>query len=95
MRWLSILSTCLLSGSLALPLSAADLKARCEQLLGYYEWFGTSRHENTDGAHNMSFMRARVDCDHGRYEQGIAQLEELLRRKRFTVPPPAGGSQGL
>ena len=69
---------------------AADPKARCEQLLRYYEWFGTSRHENTDGEHNMTFMRARIDCDHGRYEQGIAQLEELLRRKKFTVPPAAG-----
>jgi hypothetical protein len=95
MRWLSILATCLLGGSLALPLSAADLKARCQQLLDYYEWFGSSRHENTDGVYNLDFERARVDCDHGRYEQGIAELEGLLRRKKFVVPPPTGGSQGL
>jgi hypothetical protein len=76
---------CLLSGAV----SAADLKARCDQLFEYYEWFGTSRHENTDGGHNMTAIRARIDCDHGRYEQGIAQMEELLRRKKFTVPPAA------
>jgi hypothetical protein len=67
---------------------APPISARCEQLLEYYEWFGTSRLENTDGAHNMSFMRARIECDHGRYEQCIAELEALLRRKKFPVPPP-------
>ena len=90
MRWLSALSLCLLCSAVY----GADLKTRCQQLLAYYEWFGTSRHENTDGEHNMSFMRARIDCDHGRYEQCIAQMEALLQRKKFPVPPPAAGSQG-
>ena len=57
-------------------------------IMAGYEWFGSSRHENTDGVHNMTFMRAHIDCDHGRYEQGIALMEELLRRKKFPVPPP-------
>jgi hypothetical protein len=91
MRWLSILALSLFCNGPALPLFGADLKARCEQLLDYYEWFGSSRHENTDGAHNMTFMKARIDCDHGRYEQCIAELEGLLQRKKFLVPPPAGG----
>jgi hypothetical protein len=64
-----------------------SLKARCSQLLAYYDWYGSSRSENTDGSRNMASIGARVDCDHGRYEQGIAEMEDLLRRKQLPVPP--------
>ena len=88
MHWLTVPAACLLVGGQAAPLLAGDAKARCEQLIDYYEWFGSSRHENTDGVHNMTLMRARIDCNHGHYEQCIAELEGLLRQKKFPVPPP-------
>jgi len=30
---------------------------------------------------------AVVDCQHGRYEAGIQELQKLLRRGRIPVPP--------
>jgi hypothetical protein len=89
-----ILLTCMLVTTLSVPIAhsaaaqtAPSLKARCSQLLTYYDWYGASRSENTDGSRNMASIGARVDCDHRRYEQGIAELEDLLRRKQFPVPP--------
>ena len=94
-----IFLTCMLVTTLGVPIAhsaaaqtasnrtAPSLKARCSQLLTYFDWYGASRSENTDGSRNMTSIAARVDCDHGRYEQGIAELEDLLRRKQFPVPP--------
>jgi hypothetical protein len=91
MHWLTIPAACLLVGSQAAPLLAGDAKARCQQLIDYYEWFGASRNENSDGGRDMTTVGAIVDCGNGRYEQGIKAMEELLRRKKFTVPPPTPG----
>jgi len=91
MTWLTVPVAGLLAAGLAMPLLAADPKARCHQLIDYYEWFGSSRSENTDGGRDMTTIGAIVDCDNGRYEQGIKAMEELLRRKKFTVPPATGG----
>jgi len=65
-----------------------DLKARCDQLVAYYDWYGASRSENTDGSRNMADMDAKLDCEQGRYEQGIAAMEDLLKRKRLPIPAP-------
>lgn len=66
-----------------------QLKARCSQLLAYYDRFGTSRGVHTDGRRNSTRMDAEVDCTQGLYVEGISTLEDLFRRKKFT-PPPAG-----
>ena len=74
----------------ATPASAqtnSALKARCDQLINYYERYGASRGENSDGARTMADIGARLDCEKGRYEQGVAAMEDLLRRKHFDVPP--------
>jgi hypothetical protein len=71
---------------LAAGQSTPDLKARCDQLLDYYDWYGASRSENTDGSRNMVDIDARLECQAGRYEKGIAAMEDLLRRKRLPVP---------
>jgi hypothetical protein len=74
--------------------SQSDLKARCDQLVSYYDRYGASRSENTDGARNLTRMGAGIDCDHGRYNDGITAMEALLRSKKFDVPPaPTGLAQ--
>jgi hypothetical protein len=88
--------TCLfaviLPAAMANPASAQttpDLKARCEQLIAYYDRYGASRNENSDGVRNFTRIGASIDCDRGLYEKGIKTMEDLLRRKKFTVPSPS------
>ena len=71
--------------------TAPDLKARCDQLLSYYDRYGVSRQENSDGARNHTRIGAGVDCQQGRYEAGIAAMEALLQRKHFDVPAVTSG----
>jgi hypothetical protein len=68
-----------------------DLKARCDQLISYYDRYGAGRSENSDGARNMTRIGAGVDCEKGRYQEAIASMENLLRSKSFEVPPPTTG----
>ena len=65
---------------------ADDLKARCDQLIAYFDRYGSGRGEHSDGARNMTRLSARIDCDRGQYEQGIRAMEDLLRRKKLAVP---------
>lgn len=64
------------------------LKARCSQLIAYFDRFGASRSNNSDGRRNHTKLAAEIDCSKGLYAQGIAEMEALLRRKKFTPPPP-------
>ena len=64
--------------------------ARCAQLVAYYDRYGASRSNNSDGRRNHTRIAAELDCQRGDYQKGIAIMEDLLRRKAFTVPPPAG-----
>jgi hypothetical protein len=74
--------------------SNADLKARCQQLISMYDRYGASRSENSDGARNHTRIGAEVDCREGRYDQGIVEMETLLKQKQFEVPPaPTGVAQ--
>lgn len=63
-----------------------DLKARCDQLTSYYDRYGVSRGENSDGARNHTRIAAGLDCQQGQYEKGIAAMEALLKRKGFDAP---------
>jgi hypothetical protein len=63
--------------------------ARCAQLVAFYDRFGVSRSTNSDGRRNHTRIRADLCCQRGNYEKGIAIMEELLRNKAFTVPPPS------
>jgi hypothetical protein len=67
--------------------SSSSLKARCSQLMTFFDWYGASRSENTDGARNHRRLGAEMECRKGNYQEGVAMLEELLRRKKFDVPP--------
>jgi hypothetical protein len=66
----------------------AELAARCAQLVAFYDYYGRSRSNNSDGARNHTRIAANLDCERGLYEKGIAIMEDLLRKKAFDVPPP-------
>ena len=66
----------------------ATLAARCNQLYAFADRALTRRGEGNGGP-NMIVQGAGVDCQRGRYEQGIRDLERVLRSQGFTVPPPA------
>ena len=65
-----------------------DLKARCDQLIAWFDRYAPGRSENSDGVRNHTRIGAGIDCEEGRYETGIKAMEDLLRRKKFTLPPP-------
>jgi hypothetical protein len=72
----------------ALGQTNADLKARCDQLVAYYDYYNVSRSENSDGRRNHTRIGAEIDCERGNYEAGIKAMERLLTNKAFTVPQP-------
>lgn len=76
---------------LAAQLAQADINpaARCAQLIAFYDRYGASRSNNSDGRRNHTRKSAEIDCQRGDYQKGIAIMEDLLRKKAFTVPPPA------
>ncbi len=65
-----------------------DPKERCTQAIAFFDRYGASRTENSDGQRNHIRIGAEIDCQRGRYEQGITAMEDLLRRKKFDVPSP-------
>lgn len=87
-----IVISCALAG-LALPAawghaqqSNEQLAARCAQLGALYDRYNTQRGEGSSGP-NLARLGAGIDCQKGRYEQGIKALEELLQRTRIPYPP--------
>ncbi len=84
-----LVNAALFAGTSALLTAVAqadDLKVRCDQLIAYFDRYGSGRGEHSDGARNMTRLSARIDCDRGQYEQGIRAMEDLLRRKKLAVP---------
>ena len=71
--------------------TSADLKARCNQLISYYDRYGAGRSENSDGVRNHTRLAAGLDCQNGHAAEGVAAMEDLLKRKKFDVPPPPTG----
>ena len=62
-----------------------QLAARCSELGAIFDRFGTRRGEGSGGP-DMTRMGAGIDCQRGRYAQGIKALEDLLRRNRISFP---------
>jgi len=71
--------------------STSPDKARCDQLISYFDRYGASRGENSDGARNHTRIAAGLDCEKGHYAEGVAAMETLLKNKNFDVPPPPTG----
>ena len=88
---IAVMSSSAIAQNSATAPSTADLKARCDQLISMYDRYGASRSENSDGARNHTRIGAGVDCQEGRYAQGVAAMETLLKQKHFDVPPPVTG----
>lgn len=65
-----------------------QLKARCSQLIAYYDRHAVGRSNDSDGRRNHTRIDAEVDCSRGLYAEGISTMENLLRRKKFTPPAP-------
>jgi hypothetical protein len=68
--------------------SSVDGRARCAQLVAFWQLHSGSKSEGGSGA-DMVRKRAEIDCEAGRYENGIRSMEDLLRRNGYTVPPAA------
>jgi hypothetical protein len=74
--------------------SSPDPKARCNQLISYFDRYGASRGENSDGERNHTRIGARIDCDNGHPAEAVATMEKLLTQKNMEVPPaPTGLAQ--
>ena len=63
-----------------------DLKAYCKQLVSFYDRYGASRTENSDGRRNHTRIGADIDCKEGNREDGVAAMIKLLESKLFEVP---------
>jgi hypothetical protein len=72
----------------ALGQTDVDPRARCNQLIAYFDYYGASRSENSDARRNHTRLGAEIDCDRGSHEAGIQAMERLLTNKAFTVPQP-------
>ena len=87
---LSALAVCVVLTAPILPAATAsaqsDLKARCSQLVSYYSRYGSSRGEDTDGNRDFVRVGAELDCQNGRFEQGVNALETLMKDKNWSVP---------
>jgi len=74
-----------------LPLAGAaqqsPLAARCDQLFTMADRALSRRSEGGSGP-SLTVQGAGVDCQKGRYEQGIRELEKILRNQGYTIPPP-------
>ena len=81
----AVLTSARLSSAQAPPSAQTtqDLKARCTQLIEFFDWYGADRSENSDGARNHTRIGAGMDCSKGRYAEGVALMEALLKRKGF------------
>jgi len=82
----------------ASPVTAAGLtwpasesaRERCEDLVAFFDRWGATRAEHSDGARNHTRIGAEIDCDRGHFDAGITGMEALLARKKFEVPADVG-----
>ena len=68
--------------------STGDLKARCDQLISYFDRYGASRGENSDGPRNHTRIGAAIECERTHMRVGVKTMEALLKRKAFDLPAP-------
>jgi hypothetical protein len=63
-----------------------QLATRCAELGAIFDKYGTRRSEGSGGP-DMKRLGAGIDCQKGRYAQGIKALEELLKNNKIPYPP--------
>lgn len=86
--WLAAAGLVLLPASGRAQQTNEQLAARCAQLGALFDRYNLQRGEGSGGP-NMARLGAALDCQRGRYEQGIRALEQLLQRNRIPYPPAA------
>ena len=75
----------LLPGGLQAQQTNEHLAARCAELGAIFDRYGTRRSEGSGGP-DMTRVGAGIDCQKGRYQQGIKALEGVLDRNRIPYP---------
>ena len=85
-RALLLATLVLIPGSSQAQQTNEQLAARCAELGALYDKYNTRRSEGSGGP-DMTRLGAGIDCQKGRYQQGIKALEDLLQRNRITYPP--------
>ena len=83
---LTLLLSMAASTAIAQTAAGADPKARCAELVAFWDRYSGGKSEGSGGA-EMVRKGAVADCDAGRYDKGIRSMEDLLRRNGYTVPP--------
>ena len=71
------------------PERTAWLAKRCTQLVAFFDYYGVSRGENSDGPRNHTRIGAAIDCQRGQVLEGKRTMEALLKRKAFVPPAPS------
>ena len=88
---LALVLAAILPGS---PVAAADVtsasKERCQQLVAFFDRYGVSRSEHSDGARNHYRIRAAISCEGGQCDFCVREMETLLTRKAFDIPAIVG-----
>jgi hypothetical protein len=77
------------AAGLSWPVSVSA-RERCQDLVAFFDRWGATRSGQSDGARNHTRIAANIDCEHGRYDAGIAEMEALLAGKKFEVPVDVG-----
>jgi hypothetical protein len=75
-------------GRITAQSASRQLAARCSQLYGVASRY-VSGGAGAEGslAANMGVIDAGLDCQKGRYEEGIQALEKVLNGQRISYPP--------
>jgi hypothetical protein len=74
------------SGAQAQIVNNEQLAARCAQLGGLADRYARKGGEGSSGP-TLTRLGAGIDCERGRYDQGIKALETLLSGQRIPFPP--------
>src|SRR4029453_6030832 len=80
----ALLTTLLPASPAAAQPPNEQLAARCAELGAIFDRYGTRRSEGSGGP-DMIRLGAGIDCQKGRYAQGIKALEDLLRDRKSVV----------
>ena len=86
---LSATATAAIAQGMGQETLSADPRTRCAEFFAFWQRHGGSKSEGGGGG-DIARKNAEVDCGAGRYDSGIRAMEELLRRKGYTVPPASG-----
>ena len=70
------------------PARSAWMKGRCSQLVAFFDYYGVSRGENSDGPRNHTRIGATIECERTHFRTGVRTMAALLKRKAFDLPSP-------